>query len=80
MSGYIIFYARYFVWSGDFAWGDRYVSMPAELLAMMAIPLLLRHRGKLKTVVWRMAWGIVPASLAVQLASVIFWHPLEVTK
>jgi len=25
-----------------------------------------------------MAWGIVPASLAVQLASVIFWHPLEV--
>jgi hypothetical protein len=80
LSGYIVFYARYFVWSGDFAWGDRYVSMPAELLSMMAIPLLLRNRGKLKTVVWRVAWGIVPASLAVQLASVIFWHPLEVSQ
>jgi hypothetical protein len=78
VCGYILFYARYFKWSGDFAWGDRYVAMPVELLAMMAIPLLLRHRAALKTVVWRTAWGIVAAGIVVQLTSVVFWHPLEV--
>jgi len=78
LCGHIVFYARYFDWSGDFAWGDRYLSMPVELLAMMAIPLLLRHRGKLRAVAWGTAWGVVTASVVVQLASVIFWHPLEV--
>jgi hypothetical protein len=59
-------------------WGDRYVAMPVELLAMMAIPLLLRHRAALKTVVWRTAWGIAAAGIVAQLTSVVFWHPLEV--
>jgi hypothetical protein len=78
VCAYIVFYARFFDWSGDFAWGDRYVSMPVELLAMMAIPLLLRHRAQLRTVLRRIGWGIVAASIVVQLASVVFWHPLEV--
>jgi len=78
LCGYIVFYARYFVWSGDFAWGDRYLSMPVELLAMMAIPLLLRHRTHLSTLLQRIGWGIVAASVMVQIASVVFWHPLEV--
>src|SRR6266536_3316428 len=30
---YICFYARYTVWSGNFAWGDRYVSTAVELAA-----------------------------------------------
>ena len=33
LFAYISFYARYTVWSGDFAWGDRYVSTAAELVA-----------------------------------------------
>jgi hypothetical protein len=78
VSAYIVFYARYYLWSGDFAWGDRYVSTSVQLLAMMAIPLVLRHRTRLTTAVWRMAWGVAAASIVVQLASVIFWHPLEV--
>ena len=78
VGGYILFYARYFDWSGDFAWGDRFVAMPVELLAVMAIPLLLRYRAVLRTVVWRTAWGIAAASIVVQLTSVVFWHPLEV--
>jgi len=32
------------VWSGDDAWGDRYVSTSVEFAAMLAIPLLLRNR------------------------------------
>jgi len=31
LMAYICFYARYTVWSGDSAWGDRYVSTAAEL-------------------------------------------------
>src|SRR5580704_10530241 len=37
---YMSFYARYFVWSGDFAWGDRYVSTAVELASLLAVPLL----------------------------------------
>ena len=32
LLAYICFYARYTVWSGDFAWGDRYVSTTVELV------------------------------------------------
>ena len=45
LLAYISFYARYTVWSGDFAWGDRYVSTSAELAALLAVPLLLRYRN-----------------------------------
>ena len=41
---YILFYARFYDWSGDFAWGDRYVSTAVELVAFISVPLLLRHR------------------------------------
>ena len=42
LLGYISFYARYTYWAGDFAWGDRYVSTAVELVALLAVPLLLR--------------------------------------
>jgi hypothetical protein len=42
LIAYIGFYARYFAWAGDFAWGDRYVSTTVELAALLAVPLLLR--------------------------------------
>ena len=45
LLAYISFYARYFAWAGDFAWGDRYVSTAVELVALLAVPLLLRFRG-----------------------------------
>ncbi len=44
LFAYISFYARYFAWAGDFAWGDRYVSTAVELAALLAVPLLLRWR------------------------------------
>jgi hypothetical protein len=75
---YILFYARYFVWSGDFAWGDRYITTPVQLLAMISIPLLLRYRAHLRRVAWRLGIGIAAVSLVIQLASVVFWHPLEI--
>jgi len=75
---YILFYAKYYVWSGDFAWGDRYITMPAQLLAMISIPLLLRHRADLGRMVWRVGLALAAVSVAVQLASIVFWHPLEI--
>src|SRR6266480_2746055 len=48
LLGYIAFYAKYTVWSGDFAWGDRYVSTAAELAAFISVPLLLRYRVQLR--------------------------------
>ncbi|MBV9483775.1 MAG: hypothetical protein JO249_23945, partial [Acidobacteria bacterium] len=44
LFAYISFYARSTVWSGDFAWADRYVSAATQLAAFISVPLLLRHR------------------------------------
>jgi hypothetical protein len=74
---YMAFYARYFVWAGDFAWGDRYVSSAAELAALLAVPLLLRYRVPLGNVVWSAGVALVVISAAIQVASVAFWLSLE---
>jgi len=78
LFAYISFYAKYTVWSGDFAWGDRYVSTAAELVAFISVPLLLRHRGELGKFVWRIGMGLIAVSAVIQLASLAFWLPLEI--
>ncbi len=76
--GYISFYARYTVWSGDFAWGDRYVSTAVELAAFVSVPLLLRWRAALGKLVWCMGIALIVFSTAIQLGSLAFWLPLEI--
>lgn len=75
---YASFYARYFAWAGDFAWGDRYISTSVELAALLAVPLLLRHRNDIARPVWIVGIAIVAISAVVQVASVAFWLPLEI--
>ena len=77
LFAYVSFYAKYTVWSGDTAWGDRYVATTAQIVALMAVPLLLRHRAELGRVVWRVGLVIVLISVVIQLSSVAFWCPLE---
>jgi hypothetical protein len=77
-AAYILFYATYFTWSGDYAWGDRFITVPIQLLAMISIPLLLRHRYHLRRIVVKLGMAIAACSVAIQLASVAFWHPLEI--
>ena len=48
LLGYIAFYARYTYWSGDFAWGDRYVSTAVELATICAVPVLLYYRDDIE--------------------------------
>ena len=75
---YICLYARYTVWSGDFAWGDRYVSTAVELLAFISVPLLMKFREELGRVIWVAGIFLIAASLIIQLASLAFWLPLEI--
>ena len=83
LLAYICFYARYTVWSGDFAWGDRYVSTSVELVTLIAVPLLVRYRELLNQehmgrIICCAGWALVAASLMIQLASLAFWLPLEI--
>jgi hypothetical protein len=78
IAGYILFYARYTYWAGDFAWGDRYVSTAVQFAAMLAVPLLLQWRRSLSIWVWRAGVALIAASLAIQIASLMFWLPLEI--
>ena len=75
---YVFFYARYTYWSGDFAWGDRYVSTAVEMVVMLAVPLLLRHRITLPRWVWPASLAILAISFVIQIASLMFWLPLEI--
>jgi hypothetical protein len=78
LFAYISFYAKYTVWSGDFAWGDRYVSTAAELAAFISVPLLLRYRAELGKFIWTIGMALIAVSAVIQLASLAFWLPLEI--
>jgi hypothetical protein len=78
LGAYILFYARYFWWAGDFAWGDRYISSAVQLTTLLAIPLLLRYRTALGRTIWYAGLTITAASVVIQCASLAFWLPLEI--
>ena len=78
LAAYVLFYARYNWWAGDFAWGDRYISSAVELTTLLAIPLLLRYRQALGRTIWYFGLTITGISVAIQCASLAFWLPLEI--
>jgi hypothetical protein len=78
LLAYISFYAKYTVWSGDFAWGDRYVSTAAELAAFISVPLLLRYRVQIGKPIWIVGIILIAISSCNQIASLAFWLPLEI--
>ncbi len=75
---YLLFYARYFSWPGDFAWGDRYASSAIEFSTLLTWPLLLRYWKTLGKGVRGLAIVVTSASVVVQLASIAYWVPLEI--
>jgi len=78
LAAYILFYANYLWWAGDFAWGDRYISSIVELATLLAIPLAIRYRQALGRTLCYLAILITAASIAIQVASLAFWLPLEI--
>jgi hypothetical protein len=78
VPAYIAFYATYYDWSGDAAWGDRFITTPVQLLAMMSIPLWLRFRHRLKSFYEKgVYYAIAALSVIIQCASVILSYNLE---
>jgi len=75
---YVCFYARYTVWSGNFAWGDRYVSTAAQLAAFISVPLVLKHRVEVSRGIWGLGVVLITVSFVIQVASLAFWLPLEI--
>jgi hypothetical protein len=75
---YICFYAKYTVWSGDFAWGDRYVSTAAEMVAFISVPLMMRHSAEIGRAVQASGAALIVIAALVQLSSIMFWCPLEI--
>ena len=78
LLGYICLYARYTVWSGDFAWGDRYVSTAAELAVFISVPLLFRFRKEIAKPLWAAGVALIAISAVIQVASLMFWLSLEI--
>jgi hypothetical protein len=78
LVSYISFYARYTYWAGDFAWGDRYVSSAVEMVAMLSVPLLLKFGVSLGRWAWSGAIALIIVSFVIQIASLMFWLPLEI--
>jgi hypothetical protein len=78
LAFYVVFYARYYWWAGDFAWGDRYISSAVELTTLLTLPLLLCYRQVLGRTVRRLAVIVMAASVTIQCASLAFWLPLEI--
>jgi hypothetical protein len=68
---YIAFHARLWFWAGDVAWGDRYLTTPVQMLALLAIPLLLRHGPDLGKAFRSVALILVCVSVLVQTESVM---------
>ena len=75
---YMCFYARYTVWSGNFAWGDRYVSSAVELAAFISVPIMLKYHAEIGRLVLLSGVVLVVLSFVIQLASLVFWMPLEI--
>ena len=78
LFAYICFYATFFVWSGDAAWGDRYITTPVHFLAMISVPLLLHFRHRLKgTIEKGIYWSIAALSAVIQIASLPLSYNVE---
>ena len=77
LLSYIVFYAKYYNWGGNPAWGDRFVTTPVQLLAMISVPLLMRYRSALNPWVWKWGKAVAAISVTIQIASVFFWPRLE---
>jgi len=48
------------------------------MVALIAVPLLLRHRADIPKLIWRTGIVILAASFVIQIASLAFWLPLEI--
>lgn len=77
---HISFHARLVYFGGDVAWAHRYVVLPVELLALFAVPLLMVHGKGMPPLVRWLAWGVVAASVVLQVASTALYANVEIAQ
>ena len=71
LAATILFHARYTYWSGDLAWGPRYMASVMGLFVLGMVPVLQWRRGR-----WLVA-ALIVVSVIVQMASVTYSFGLE---
>jgi hypothetical protein len=75
---YMAFYATYYDFGGDVAWGHRFLTLPVQLLCLFAVPLLVTFANGLPSLPRRATWAAVCASIVLQEASTTMAPSLEV--
>ena len=75
---YVLFYAKFTIWSGDWAWADRYTTMPVDLLGLLSVPLLFRYRARVPRLARELALGVLALSVAIQIESTVFRYVVEI--
>ncbi|HTP29843.1 MAG TPA: hypothetical protein VMK12_29820, partial [Anaeromyxobacteraceae bacterium] len=80
LGGYVCFYGRWFDWSGASSWGDRFLTGPTELIALIAIALLARHGRELSRLLAALSIAVLALAVFIQLESLAFWYLLEETQ
>jgi hypothetical protein len=73
-------YARYFLWHGDSAWGDRFTTVPVHLIALVGAAILSQHWQAIAPLLRRAAVGLLPVALLAQLLSLVFTFNLELVQ
>jgi hypothetical protein len=73
----VVFYAKYYDWSGDVAWGDRFITVPLHLLCLVGIALAAESWIALSLPSRLAVSAICIIALSVQLASIVFLPALE---
>lgn len=77
LATYVAFYARYVHWEGGTSWGPRFVLVPVQLVALLAVPILLEEWALLRRASRGVSLGVLLLALTIQLESVVFWSNLE---
>jgi hypothetical protein len=78
LFSYDAFYARYYAFGGDVAWGHRFLTLPVQLLGLFAVPLLIGAHRALPRVWVRAAWAWVGFAVALQALSTTMAPNVEI--
>lgn len=78
LLSYDAVYASYFDFGGDVAWGHRFLTLPVQLLALFAVPLLVEARRRLPRAAVGVAWAGLAFSVGLQAVSTTMAPNVEI--
>ncbi len=75
---FILFYSTYFSWFGGSSWGNRFTTVPVNLMALAGIAVAAESWPRLRPNVRRLLAALACFAVALQLMSTVFWYNLEI--